>query len=282
MRQTAVSAGKLLWGKLLFITLGGLMLSRIENGSSYASHLFVLILALYERTPVLESKRNPSRQAWLGFAMVILSGFFLTGVAGYLTDGVLGLLGYRQETSHYIDFLGSGWSLLFRTSLLAPMAEEVFFRGILLKRLLPHGILFAAIASSFLFAIQHGVLIQVFYAFFVGLFLCAVTYRYGLRWAIVIHILNNLTMSSILLLHYNGLPASYLTNIENILTALGGLSMLLLLKQRREVKPWWRNFLLGQEQTKEKLWHFFKEHWMWTYVLFNVVVMIPFLISPLE
>lgn len=282
MKPTAVSTGKLLWGKLLFITLGGLILMRIENGSSYVSHLFVLILALYERHSAWESKRTPSRRAWLGFVMVILSGYFLTGVAGFFTDMLLGQMGYRQEAAHYIEFLGSGWSLLFRTSLLAPIAEEVFFRGILLKRLQPHGLLFAAITSSFLFAIQHGVLIQVFYAFFVGLFLCAVTYRYGIRWAILIHILNNLTMSSILLLHYNGLSSSFLTYIEYLLTALGGLSVLFLLKHWREAKSRWRGFLQGQGQTKEKLWHFLKEHWIWTYVLFNLLVMIPYLISPLE
>ena len=84
------------------------------------------------------------------------------------------------------------------------VAEEVLFRGYLLRRWLPRGTLSAALATAGLFALLHGVnlfqgdglqsFLQILCAFIVGLYYALVTLRCGsLLPSIIGHGLTNLT-----------------------------------------------------------------------------------------
>jgi membrane protease YdiL (CAAX protease family) len=75
--------------------------------------------------------------------------------------------------------------------LVGPIVEELVFRGAILRKLEVFGGNFAIVISSLLFAAYHMILIQGFFAFFVGILLAYTTKRFSIKWAILLHILNN-------------------------------------------------------------------------------------------
>ena len=100
-------------------------------------------------------------------------------------------------------------SMFLYVSLFAPVFEEIFFRGFILRNLLPYGKKFAIVASSFLFGILHGNLIQSPYAFLVGLVLGYTAVEYGLMWSVTLHIFNNFVLGDLATRLAELIPAFY-------------------------------------------------------------------------
>ncbi len=74
------------------------------------------------------------------------------------------------------------------TGILIPIAEEILFRGALLKSFSKYGTGFAVFASSFLFGLMHGNLFQTPFATLGGVVLAYVAVRSGSLWpSIIIH-----------------------------------------------------------------------------------------------
>lgn len=74
------------------------------------------------------------------------------------------------------------------TGILIPIAEEILFRGALLKSFSKYGTGFAVFASSFLFGLMHGNLFQTPFATMGGVVLAYVAVRSGSLWpSIIIH-----------------------------------------------------------------------------------------------
>jgi len=90
------------------------------------------------------------------------------------------------------------FSMFLYASVLAPVAEELLFRGYILRSLRPYGKKFAVFASAFLFGLFHGNLLQTPYAFLMGLLLGWITVEYSVIWAIVLHMFNNLVLADLL------------------------------------------------------------------------------------
>ncbi len=97
-------------------------------------------------------------------------------------------------------------SMFLYSSLLAPIAEEILFRGYVLRTLQPFGKRFAIFCSAFLFGIFHGNLLQTPYAFLVGLVLGYVTVEYSIVWAMALHMVNNLVLADLLSRLLEALP----------------------------------------------------------------------------
>lgn len=90
---------------------------------------------------------------------------------------------------------------------LGPVAEELLFRGLLLRTLAPFSKKLAIVVSALLFGLFHGNLLQTPYAIVLGLVLgyCALEYR--LVWAMLLHVGNNLLFACLLPRMLAGLPA---------------------------------------------------------------------------
>lgn len=69
--------------------------------------------------------------------------------------------------------------LFFGAVILAPVAEELFFRGLLLRMLAPYGERKAILISALSFALLHGNFFQMPYAFTAGLLLALAAYFGG-------------------------------------------------------------------------------------------------------
>lgn len=108
-------------------------------------------------------------------------------------------------------------SMFLYVAVFAPVFEEIFFRGFILRNLLPYGKKFAIVATSFLFGILHGNLLQSSYAFVVGLVLGYTAVEYGLVWSIVLHIFNNFVLGDLATRLVEIIPAFYVDFVLYIL-----------------------------------------------------------------
>lgn len=82
--------------------------------------------------------------------------------------------------------------LLVSTCVIAPIFEELLFRGLILQTLRRHGNVFAIVVTSLLFALMHGNIPQAVPVFFLSLVLCFAVIKTESLWTgVAIHFLNN-------------------------------------------------------------------------------------------
>ena len=117
------------------------------------------------------------------------------------------------------------------------LVEEFLFRGVILRALMRFGTGFAIVTSALLFALMHGNVSQIIFAFPLGLLFAYLIVRTGNLWiTVAIHFINNLLSCVYLLLEASfGAQAaeSYAAVFPFVLWALGGLSFVYLLAGTR-------------------------------------------------
>ena len=127
------------------------------------------------------------------------------------------------------------FSMFLYASILAPVSEELIFRGYILQTLRPYGKEFAIVLSAFLFGIFHGNLLQTPYAFLMGLVLGYVTVEYHIGWAVALHVFNNLVLADLLTRLTGGLSEQASEAVSLVL--LGGAAIaagvVLIVKRKR-------------------------------------------------
>ena len=74
----------------------------------------------------------------------------------------------------------------------APILEEIIFRGVIMNNLKKYGIKTAIISNSILFGLSHYNIDMIIPAFFMGIVLSYVAYRYSIKYSILMHILINM------------------------------------------------------------------------------------------
>ena len=89
-------------------------------------------------------------------------------------------------------------SMFLYASVLAPVWEELLFRGWILRSLQPYGKRFSIVCSALLFGLFHGNLLQTPYAILMGLLFGYVTVEYSLVWAMALHMFNNFVLADLL------------------------------------------------------------------------------------
>lgn len=133
------------------------------------------------------------------------------------------------------------FSMVLYASILAPIWEELLFRGYILRSLRPYGKRFAVLGSALLFGLFHGNLLQTPYAVLMGLLLGYVTVEYSLVWSILLHMFNNLVLADLL----TRITASWSETAYGLLNLLlfgGGalFSLILLLRNRQNIRSYRR------------------------------------------
>jgi membrane protease YdiL (CAAX protease family) len=131
------------------------------------------------------------------------------------------------------------FSLFLYASILAPIWEEILFRGYVLRTLRPFGKRFAILSSAFLFGLFHGNLLQTPYALLMGLVLGYVTVEYSIGWAVLLHMFNNLVLADLLTrLTANWSEMAYGTLNLILFGGSALVSLVVLLKKRREIRDY--------------------------------------------
>lgn len=121
----------------------------------------------------------------------------------------------------------------------APIFEEIIFRGVVLRSVEPFGKKFAIFASALLFGIYHGNLIQIPFAFAVGLVLGYVTVEYNIGWAMLLHLFNNLILSDTMTRLTANLPEPWPElSFWIVMVGCALAALIVLIVQRRKVKLW--------------------------------------------
>lgn len=130
---------------------------------------------------------------YLKFIVMALGTAWLTSlVIGYIMDLLSGIVIFETPDFSTSDSLISNIFLIIYTVIVAPVSEELIFRGLILGKLKQYGYVFASIIVSLLFALMHGNLPQSIPTFIVSLFLCWVTLQSNsIIPAITIHMINN-------------------------------------------------------------------------------------------
>ena len=162
-------------------------------------------------------------------------------------------------------------SMFLYASIIGPIAEEFLFRGALLRELEKHGKLFAIIVSSVLFGVFHSNILQGLFATIVGLILGYVTIEYSIKWAIILHIINNFIFGDVLgfILSYFSPNSQEIFNIIILVPSLLG-GLLVLFKSRNGIKNY-----IKINKSKEKLYRFtFSSAWIIFYIIVNLLIAI--------
>ena len=118
---------------------------------------------------------------------------------------------------------------------LAPIAEELLFRGLIMRVLEKHSKKLAIVVSAVLFALMHGNLQQSINAFGLGLVLGYVATEYSLKWSILLHFMQNAILSTLLPVL---LPNLYII-LFFALYAVGLVAgTVILIRRRHEIAAW--------------------------------------------
>lgn len=176
-----------------------------ESGPGYvlSALLVVLTIRLWKGQGYLpqamKKQGSMSLPAFLGSLGVFMS---VQTVSGILISYAESILNHWGLTSMHAQLQASGQSstlsMFLYVGILAPIVEELMFRGAIFDTLLPFGRRFAMVSSALLFGLFHGNLIQIPFAFLVGLVLAYVRSEYGMIWCIALHFINNCILVEIL------------------------------------------------------------------------------------
>ena len=215
------------WGYFLAVAIGFILLLIWKKprflkeeiwakGKPMACGSFLALLALFVGCQLLS-------QLMLIITEVALNTFGFTIVEG------VQMLGMDPD-----DF-----SMFLYACILAPVAEEILFRGLVLRSLMPYGKRFAILCSALTFGLFHGNLIQTPFAFVVGLVLGYVASEYSIGWAMLLHMINNMLLGDTLNRLTSGLPEELAALvIWGVMLICGITAVVILIVKRHDIRQW--------------------------------------------
>lgn len=186
--------------------LGIVQESATTNGWGYllAIAIGTLVVVLWKRRGfVLKEMFVREKKMTFPVFVLLLCVFMLPqmAVSTYSTvlEWILNKLGLSAMAALEMATIDtSSFSMFLYASFLGPIAEELLFRGVVLRQLRPWGKQTAILVSAIAFGLFHGNVIQIPFAFMVGLVLGYVTVEYSIFWAIVLHVFNNFVLSDLI------------------------------------------------------------------------------------
>lgn len=174
------------WGYILTTLLGLVVLHAWKGGDFFRREL------LSSRRPMRYGPAMAMVLMLLGAQMV--NTLWVMGLESLMNAMGKSLMPMLEMTSG----ASGSFSMFLYASILAPIGEEILFRGYVMHTLKPYGKRFAILLSALLFGIYHGNLIQMPYAFLAGLVLGYAAMEYSLPWAVGLHMFNNLVVADLL------------------------------------------------------------------------------------
>lgn len=145
-----------------------------------------------------ENRKMTFRKFWQLLCIFMTAQFVFSLFASFM-EAVLNVIGYSAMESIEAATGGSQTiSMFFYASFVAPIVEELVYRGLIFRALRKYGKMFAIVTSSILFGIMHANLPQMAFAMAVGFVLAYVTEEYSIKWAILLHMINNFVFAELI------------------------------------------------------------------------------------
>lgn len=148
-----------------------------------------------KRERELALPQNRMAPVWKYVWILILGIVVCIGVSclSVMTDLAFTSKGY-QETSEVLYSAGFFVQIVC-LGIISPISEELMFRGVLFKRIRERcSFMQSALGASVLFAVIHGNMVQILYAFGLGMLLAYVYEKYGsFKAPVFLHIAANIT-----------------------------------------------------------------------------------------
>jgi len=170
------------------------------------------------KTPVLPvAQKKLKAGQFMIIMMVCFTIMYAGSLAGNIINLIIQLLAQSSMTNLIQELIAGSsiWANLVFVVLLAPIMEELFFRRLLIKKLLAYGEKPAVIVSGLAFGLIHGNLTQFFYAFGLGLAFGYIFVKTGkVIYTVVLHMIINFLGSVI---------SVWVLNANMIVTGLFGL-----------------------------------------------------------
>ena len=182
-------------------------------------------------------------------------------------EKLLNLIGMSAEASMEMASAGNTTtvSMFIYGGIVAPVFEEIVYRGFAMRSLSKYGKTFAILSSSILFGVMHGNIPQAMFATLVGIVLGYVAMEYSIIWSIVLHILNNLVFGELMSFAFSN--ASDLVSgivwysIIGVCFAVGLVAMIV---KRKQILAY----------IKENKWKMPYMRWTFTTVLMTLFVLV--------
>ncbi len=217
------------WGYLLTILVGMVAL-RVWQGREFCT-----------RTLWTRGRPMKAGDFW-ELCCIFVAGQLVFTVLAPIQESILNFFGLSALSSvEAATMSNETWSMYLYACIGAPIAEELVFRGMVLRLLEPHGKRLAIFGSAFAFSIFHGNLVQIPYTFLVGLILGYVAVEYNIVWAMLLHMINNLVLADMISRLTVALPAGTDSLIQAALILLCGIGAVgILLARRQDIRRYHR------------------------------------------
>lgn len=181
--------------------------ANLENEGTYmiigvfAGFLFLSFFMrkhVSKETLFFENKKMTLKKFWQILCVFMTAQFVFSLFASLMEFG-LNVIGYSAKESIEAATGGSQTiSMFLYASFVAPVMEELVYRGLIFRALRKYGKMFAIVTSAILFGVMHANLPQMAFAMAVGFVLAYVTEEYSIKWAIVLHIINNFVFAELI------------------------------------------------------------------------------------
>ncbi|MBQ5347067.1 MAG: CPBP family intramembrane metalloprotease [Ruminococcus sp.] len=183
----------------------------LDNIASISSMFIIgLFYCLFSKTQLNDvfplkkiSLKMAAATVTISLALALLANFFADLFVGGIS--LFGIKNYAEmdfTTNNPVEIILN----IIAISIIPALSEEFAFRGIILSKLRKYGNGFAVFISALLFGFLHGNIVQIPFAFIVGLGLAFVTIKTSsIVPAIITHFLNNLSSVIISIIEENKL-----------------------------------------------------------------------------
>lgn len=145
-----------------------------------------------------------TRDKMTGRSFLVLLTVFMSAQAAFSLLGGGMELGFNQFGYSILGEIkdassnSSTVSMLLYASFIGPVSEEIIFRGFVMRGFEKYGARYAVVMSAVIFGLFHGNMIQSIFAGLVGLILGYTAMKYSIKWAVLLHIINNFVFGELL------------------------------------------------------------------------------------
>ena len=150
----------------------------LQNGTGYlvVSGMCLVIILLWKGPAffrsVFRTAQTMSSSVFLQLLCIFMAAQVMSSLFSTALEALFNLWGLSiTEALVQASGMTNSPTMLLYISLVAPVVEELLFRGAVLRSFQPFGKRFAIVFSALLFGLFHGNLVQIPFAFLVGLVL---------------------------------------------------------------------------------------------------------------